>query len=256
MSNNITINTTPITTPSNGTLTIGANGSITYTPNANFIGVDSFDYVICDDGIPSLCDTATVYVTVVKPADNNPPFAGTDVDVIAEGGSSLGNLLANDGDPDGDNITINTTPIVNPANGTVTISPNGDYVYVPNPNFTGTDQFVYEICDDGTPTACDRALVTIIVLPNNPAGNLPPVAVGDDYITYTNITVSGNVTGNDFDPNNDNINIIYKAESNQVLPNTKTIHPIIGFYESLELAMIAKILHDNNYDYHCVIVTV
>ena len=48
---------------------------------------------------------------------------------------------------------------------------------------------------------------------------------------------------------NDNINIIYKAESNQVLPNTKTIYPIIGFYESLELAMIAKILHDNNYDY-------
>ena len=47
----------------------------------------------------------------------------------------------------------------------------------------------------------------------------------------------------------DDINIIYKAESNQVLPNTKNIYPIIGFYETLELAMIAKILHDNNYDY-------
>ena len=196
---NIIITTTPITTPSNGNIVIAANGDITYVPNANFIGTDSFDYVICDDGTPSLCDTATVYVTVVKAADNNPPFAGTDADLIYEGDTSTGNLLANDGDPDGDNVTINTTPVTTPANGTVTILPNGDYVYVPNLGFSGTDQFIYEICDDGTPVLCSQGTAIITILPLNHA----PVAVNDTFYMAMNDTLNGSVILNDFDPDGD-----------------------------------------------------
>ena len=40
------------------------DGTITYTPDPNFVGVDSFMYSICDNGIPILCDTALVVVTV------------------------------------------------------------------------------------------------------------------------------------------------------------------------------------------------
>lgn len=50
--------------PLNGTLLDGGLGSVSYVPNALFIGVDSFYYQICDDGQPILCDSAWVYVTV------------------------------------------------------------------------------------------------------------------------------------------------------------------------------------------------
>lgn len=49
---------------SNGTTTINGNGTITYTPDTGYVGWDNFSYVICDDGIPSLCDTTTVHVEV------------------------------------------------------------------------------------------------------------------------------------------------------------------------------------------------
>src|SRR5690606_30688168 len=51
--------------PANGTATINADGTITYIPDEGFTGVDSFTYVICDDGIPSMCDTAIVYINVL-----------------------------------------------------------------------------------------------------------------------------------------------------------------------------------------------
>ncbi|MEH6305676.1 Ig-like domain-containing protein [Olivibacter sp. CPCC 100613] len=54
-----------VTAPVNGTVVLNANGSFTYTPNANFGGSDSLLYQVCDNGIPSLCDTATVRFTVI-----------------------------------------------------------------------------------------------------------------------------------------------------------------------------------------------
>jgi gliding motility-associated-like protein len=71
--------------PANGTATITNAGTITYTPNTNFVGVDSFCYVICDNGVPGLCDTAWVYVTVT----------GEDVVVVPSGFTPN-----NDGDND------------------------------------------------------------------------------------------------------------------------------------------------------------
>ncbi len=50
--------------PSNGTVIVNADGTIKYTPNANFIGKDCYIYQICDKAISTLCDTAKVCVTV------------------------------------------------------------------------------------------------------------------------------------------------------------------------------------------------
>lgn len=52
--------------PTNGTVIVNANGTITYTPNPNFIGKDCYVYQICDKTITTLCDTAQVCVTVNK----------------------------------------------------------------------------------------------------------------------------------------------------------------------------------------------
>ncbi|MCS7469466.1 DUF2341 domain-containing protein, partial [Stieleria sp. ICT_E10.1] len=58
----IHVNTSLVTGPSNGTLSINADGSFSYTPNANFNGVDSFTYQTNDGSLDS--NVATVTITV------------------------------------------------------------------------------------------------------------------------------------------------------------------------------------------------
>lgn len=67
------INTQPVSGPSNGSVVINSDGSYTYTPANNFVGLDSFRYVICNAA--SLCDTATVYITVNEPPLFQPKLA-------------------------------------------------------------------------------------------------------------------------------------------------------------------------------------
>jgi gliding motility-associated-like protein len=50
--------------PSNGMVLFNNDSTITYTPNTGFTGLDSLCYLICDNGTPVLCDTATVYILV------------------------------------------------------------------------------------------------------------------------------------------------------------------------------------------------
>ncbi|MCK7510690.1 MAG: Ig-like domain-containing protein [Desulfobacterales bacterium] len=57
-------NTLPLTPPNHGTLIIDLDGTINYYPNEGFIGIDSFEYIIWDNGIPPLSDTAKVYISV------------------------------------------------------------------------------------------------------------------------------------------------------------------------------------------------
>jgi hypothetical protein len=74
-------------------------------------------------------------------------------------------VAANDNDPDGNlNLaSINTTcgSCSAPANGSLVSQGNGSFEYTPDPSFTGSDGFVYEICDTGS--LCDTAVVDISV---------------------------------------------------------------------------------------------
>ena len=198
---NLTVNTTQITGPTNGTLVLNANGTFTYTPNDMFNGTDSFVYEVCDDGSPSLCDRATVNITVG--AVNDPPVATDDEGETEFETPVSGNLITNDEDPDGDNLTVSTTPVTPPSNGTVILNPDGTYTYTPEDGFVGTDTFVYQVCDDGSPVICDEATVTITV--NSTNG--PPIAVEDENITDSITPAEGNVLDNDSDPNGDNLTV-------------------------------------------------
>jgi gliding motility-associated-like protein len=200
--NAITINTTPISGPNHGILTINGDGTYTYTPLANYHGEDTFVYEVCDDGTPQECATATVTITVAPVNDQpiaNDDVASVDEDVVLTGGS----LLENDSDPDGDNLVINTTPVSGPANGTVIINTDGTYEYTPNSHFFGEDSFVYEVCDDGTPQECVSAIVTITVNSVNDA----PLAIDDAGNFTEGGTATGNLLVNDSDPDGDKLTI-------------------------------------------------
>ncbi len=193
------LSTTKLTDPANGTVTLDGNGGYTYTPSNGFVGTDEFDYVACDNG--GLCDTATVTIeitvitpnTVVAVNDNTSGKVNTPV---------TGNVLVNDFDPENDNITLNTTPIVQPQNGSVTINADGTFTYTPDQGFVGVDQFTYEICDDGTPQACDQAVVTIDIR-DIPDDKNTTVAVDDVYNATEGDAITGNVSDNDYDPEGD-----------------------------------------------------
>jgi len=47
--------------------------------------------------------------------------------------------------------------------GTLVLSANGDFIYQPIIDFMGTDSFIYQICDNGNPSLCSTAIVTIVV---------------------------------------------------------------------------------------------
>ncbi|WP_375563489.1 Ig-like domain-containing protein [Tenacibaculum maritimum] len=198
--NDIPTNGTLTTTdPSNGTVTIDDGGTpndpsddvVTYTPDADFNGTDTFDYMVCDNASPANCTTSTVTVIV-----NATPDAVDDIEVTTEEGVSVEvDIYENDNDIPTDG-TLTTT---DPSNGTVTIDdggtpndPSDDIVtYTPDEGFTGTDTFDYTICDNASPANCSTATVTVEVTENL-----------DTCV----------VVFNEFSPNGDGINDYLKIE--------------------------------------------
>jgi hypothetical protein len=182
----------------NGTLTDNGNGTVTYAPNPDFNGSDSFVYEICD--ILGACDTATVSITVTPTPD--PPVANDDSASTPEDTPVTINVAANDTDPDGNlNPTLANTNCANgstgcagPANGSLVNRGDGTFDYMPIPDYNGSDSFVYEICD--TLGACDTATVSITVHPVND----PPVANDESASTPEDTVVTIGVAANDTDP--------------------------------------------------------
>ena len=192
-----------VSMPSNGSVVVNDDNTITYTPTYDdFTGFDSFTYEI-DDGNGGT-DTATVNVTVSNDGDGNaPPTAVDDAFTTTEGTAVEADLLANDTDPDNDILGVSFMGM--PENGTVTqADPLGPIVYTPNPGFTGTDTFVYEVDDGQGGTDFGQATVTV----NVGGGENGAPRAGDDSIsTPANTPVTIPVLSNDTDPDGDVLTI-------------------------------------------------
>ncbi len=176
--------------PSNGSTSVNLDGSIDYTPDPDFFGSDSFTYEVCD--FAGACDTATVDITVNSV--NDPPVAGDDSDSVDEdAGPVTVDVLANDSDVDDglDPASVNVTS--GPSNGSTSVNPDGSIDYTPDPDFSGSDSFTYEVCDFAGD--CDTATVDITVNPMNE----PPVADDDSDTVDEDDTVTVDVLGNDSD---------------------------------------------------------
>lgn len=169
-----------VTPPAGGTLLLDANGAFTYTPAADFTGAASFTYRALNALLSS--DPTTVSLTVLPM--NNAPVAANDsystpmnglLTVAAPG------ILANDTDQLGSGLTV--VPQTLPANGALSVNPNGGFTYAPNSNFTGGDSFTYRA--HGNALNSNSAIVTINV--SNTAGpcalNAPTVLGGASNVT-------------------------------------------------------------------------
>ena len=124
--------------PSNGTVVNNGDGSITYTPNQDYVGEDEFTYQICD--LDGLCDTAIVSITVTPV--NDAPVAADDPGVTTPEDTEVRiDVAANDTDVDG-NLDPTTVEVVSgPSNGTVVNNGDGTITYTPNQDYVGEDEF-------------------------------------------------------------------------------------------------------------------
>ena len=151
-------------------VTQGANGvvsnngsSVSYTPNPDFFGADSFTYTVTDGHGNFSVANVNVNVTNVNdaPVANNDNYS-MNQDGVLEPDAAAG-VLANDTDADGDGLTAAYVAGNGPNHGTVTVFADGSFEYTPNPGFTGLDTFDY-VAGDGT---VDSNLATVTVKVND-----------------------------------------------------------------------------------------
>ncbi|MDD3529210.1 MAG: retention module-containing protein, partial [Gallionellaceae bacterium] len=141
-----------------GTVTLNADGTLTFSPAPDYYGDTSFNYTITD-GITEV--PATVYVTV-NPV-NDPPVANDDVASTPINTGIDIDVKANDSDPDNsrDDLTVSSAVLSDPSQGTLTINPDGSLHFVPAQNFTGEVEITYTLTDpEGL---SDSATVTVNV---------------------------------------------------------------------------------------------
>jgi gliding motility-associated-like protein len=191
----LTVNPSPVFSPQNGSIALGASGQFSYTPSTNFIGIDSFAYSICDGGFPVLCDTAIVFIQV----KNRIPIAVADSFAMASGGILNANCVLNDSDPEGSTLKINTQPVINVSHGTLSLNSSGTFFYQPQQGFTGIDFFFYTVCDSAAIPLCANAKVIILVR------NTAPFATNDTIYGNADANINGNVLLNDTDSESVNL---------------------------------------------------
>ncbi len=155
--------------PANGAVITNGDGTVTYTPNANFNGADTFSYVINDD-LGNTSAPADVTITV-NPV-NDAPIA-IDESYVVDASTTFSvtspGVLDNDTDVDLDTLTAILQTDV--TGGTLSLSPDGSFSYTPAMN-TATDSFTY-IASDSALENSNIATVTITINAILP----PPAAV-------------------------------------------------------------------------------
>ena len=200
------VNTTPVAGPSNGMLSLNANGTFTYTPDADFNGSDGFSYEISDGNGGVAQATVTITINAINDA---PMTAGesysVDEDLALSAVAGISDLLLNDFDRDGDSLSVNSTAVVGPSNGTLVLNDDGTFTYNPDANFNGADAFTYEVTDGNG--AVSQAVVTIAVNPVNDA----PVAQADSIAVNDGSSVAvaeAGLLANDTDVDGDALQLV------------------------------------------------
>jgi parallel beta-helix repeat protein len=175
----LTICALSVTNPTHGTIIVNSNGTIKYTPTANYNGPDSFTYRACD---PTNLQSLPIPVTITVTPVNDTPVANPDTATTPEDNPIAIPVLTNDIDIDNDPLVVCTTNgFTQPTHGTVAYGTGVDInklVYTPTLNYNGTDSFTYKACDNNGGTSIP-AVVNITV------GNVNDLPVVTNYTKTT-----------------------------------------------------------------------
>ncbi|MGI9445933.1 MAG: tandem-95 repeat protein, partial [Rubripirellula sp.] len=143
--------------PAFGTVSVNAQGVVTYRSFGELTNDDTFSYSV-KDNLGARSNEAVVTIS-----SNQPPIAEDDVAFTYIAESVLIDILDNDADADGfideQSVSIRNTP----ANGAAVIQADGQVIYSPATGFAGTDTFQYVVSDDGGRES-NLATVTVTVL--------------------------------------------------------------------------------------------
>ena len=175
-----------------------------YTPKSGVFGYDTAAVVACNDGV---CDTTLVPHWIPGPFYDE-PVTITDFGSTYANEPTGGNVLDND---DGSNLTVqisggsfDTYTLSN--GGTLTLYPDGTYVYTPATGFVGEETHTFTVCDDASPQNCVEEVLTLTVLPKpDPASGTNSIIANPDKIVSMGNEVAINLLTNDADPEWDNI---------------------------------------------------
>jgi hypothetical protein len=167
-----------ITGPAHGRWT-GTLPNLSYRPERDFNGKDSFTFKVNDGKVDS--DAATVSITVTP--GNDPPIANDDNATAQEDVPIITiDVLKNDTDPDNDRLVI--VKASQGRNGSVTINTDSTLTYAPGRNFSGNDTFTYTISDGRGGTDTANVNVTINAVNDAPSITSKPVETARVWAQY------------------------------------------------------------------------
>lgn len=150
-----------VTSPTQGVLS-GTAPELTYTPNTNVNGTDSFTYSASDGLDSSAVATVTISIAPV----NDPPVATARAASATSGQAT--SIALQGSDPDGDPLTFEVTGT--PANGRVSLAA-ATATYTSNTGFAGTDSFTFRVSDGVVASATAIVTIEVSAAPTIPVGS-------------------------------------------------------------------------------------
>ena len=131
----------------------------------------------------------------IEDDDDAAPVASDDTCTTSEDTGCVGNVLANDGDDEGDSLSA--ALVGGPSHGSLSLSSDGSFIFTPDANYNGSDSFTYKASDGQADS--NVATVSLTVTAVNDA----PAATDDACETDEDTNCTGNVLANDSDVDGD-----------------------------------------------------
>ena len=128
-----------LTAPTNGSLTISKDGLYIYNPNKDFVGHDSFAYIVRDTH-KGVSNSATISFNIYNPLEIN----DQQVYAACQDAAISGDLTSG---ISGSVAPYAFTLISQAINGSVILNADGSFTYTPSTGYFGADSFSYEVTD-------------------------------------------------------------------------------------------------------------
>lgn len=192
-----TVTAQNVTIPGQGTFVLATNGAFTFTPVTGFLGTAQLSYNTCDNGTPSTCAQATVYVLVTPEPQTLPDFNAGLVNAPIPGNASTNDIV-----PVGTTYG-SATLVASPVASAPVLNVNADGTYTFQANLPGVYRYDIQVCLADQVAPCPAQRLSITVIDNTVNSNTP--AVHDDVVTTPNNTaITYNVRLNDAASNDGN----------------------------------------------------